>query len=429
MPAGTIALTNGSKTVTGTGTSFTTELKAGDFVYVTVGGAPYTLVASAVTSNTQLALAVAFDGPTTSGLAWNAVPASLQVAITQKILNDFASVARGRILDFANWQKIYSTDQSITVTRPDRSTFTGPSWGYMASQYANKVDKTALDSYLLKSDNLGSLTDKVAARTNLGFVDGALPITLGGTGAKTKADAWKALATFGTAAGTAAQGNDARLDTVDGKSSGAVNGATLSVRDNPQNTAFRSSSTNAWQETPGIFRNILAEAATSSTQFSQIDFIVNNNTGRASVRLIPYASGSAYYVFTADHTGESTARVFTPTSDENLKENIKRVENPLEKMRLIRGVTFTYIDGGYAGIGFTAQDAEKAFPEHVTTTPGKITLSNGKVLKEVKRPDTYGIAAALHHEAILTLMDKLDEKDAVIAELQKRMKAIDGLDA
>ncbi|WP_455852679.1 hypothetical protein [Pantoea endophytica] len=140
MPAGTIALTNGSNAVTGTGTSFTAELKQGDFVYVTVGSAPYTLVVSSVTSNTQLTLSVAFDGPTTSGLAWNAVPASMQVAITQKILNDFAQVARGRILDFQNWQKIYSSDQSVTVTRPDRTEFTGPSWGYIANKINNLGD-------------------------------------------------------------------------------------------------------------------------------------------------------------------------------------------------------------------------------------------------------------------------------------------------
>lgn len=161
MSAGTIALTNGATTVTGTGTSFTTELKVGDFVYVTVGGAPYTLVVAAVTSNTQLTLAVAFDGPTTSGLAWYSVPASLQVAITQKILNDFASVARGRILDFQNWQKIYSDAQSVTVTRPDRTTFTGPSWGYMATQFGNKVDKSALGDAATKS--IGTTAGTVAA--------------------------------------------------------------------------------------------------------------------------------------------------------------------------------------------------------------------------------------------------------------------------
>lgn len=155
MPAGTIALTNGSNTVTGTGTSFTTELKQGDFVYVTVGSAPYTLVVSSVTSNTQLTLSVAFDGPTTSGLAWNAVPASMQVAITQKILNDFAQVARGRILDFQNWQKIYSSDQSVTVTRPDRTTFTGPSWGFLANKLNNLGDAAG--------KNTGTTSGTVAA--------------------------------------------------------------------------------------------------------------------------------------------------------------------------------------------------------------------------------------------------------------------------
>ncbi|MGC6654220.1 hypothetical protein [Pantoea sp. EEL5] len=181
MPAGTIALTNKSATVAGTGTSFTTELKAGDFVYVNVGGAPYTLVAANITSDTQLTLAVAFDGPSTSGLAWNAVPASLQVAITQKILNDFASVARGRILDFQNWQKIFSDSPSVDVTRPDRTIFTGPSWGYMANQFSGKADKSALDAFAAKGANsdIKSLTGLTTA----------LSVTQGGTGGNSPATA------------------------------------------------------------------------------------------------------------------------------------------------------------------------------------------------------------------------------------------------
>lgn len=181
MPAGTIALTNKSTTVSGTGTSFTTELKVGDFVYVNVGGAPYTLVAANITSDTQLTLAVAFDGPTTSGLAWNAVPASLQVAITQKILNDFASVARGRILDFQNWQKIYSDAPSVDVIRPDRSTFTGPSWGYMSSQFSNMASKTDLDDYAKNGQN-SDITSITGLTT-------ALSVAQGGTGGKTPSEA------------------------------------------------------------------------------------------------------------------------------------------------------------------------------------------------------------------------------------------------
>ena len=176
MPAGTIALTNGSATVTGSGTSFISELKAGDFIYVMVGGAPYTLVASAVGSNTQITLAIAYDGPTSSGLAWVAAPALMQAAITQKILNDFATVARGRILDFQNWQKIYGDAQSVTVTRPDRTTFTGPSWGYMAAQYTSKASSGA-------NKDITSLTGLTTA----------LSVEQGGTGQKSAGLAWKAL--------------------------------------------------------------------------------------------------------------------------------------------------------------------------------------------------------------------------------------------
>lgn len=132
MPAGTIDLTNGSNKVSGSGTSFTTELKAGDFMYVNVGGAPYTIVASAVVSDIEITLTEAFTGPTSTGLSWNSVPALLQMAITQKVINDFAQVARGRILDFENWQGIYSDEPSVTVTRPDRTQYTGPSWGHIA---------------------------------------------------------------------------------------------------------------------------------------------------------------------------------------------------------------------------------------------------------------------------------------------------------
>jgi hypothetical protein len=74
MSAGTITLTNGSAIVGGSGTSFATELTAGDFIVSTVG-VPYTLPVKTVDSDTQLTLVSNFTGPTQSGAAWSAVPA------------------------------------------------------------------------------------------------------------------------------------------------------------------------------------------------------------------------------------------------------------------------------------------------------------------------------------------------------------------
>ncbi|WP_414056832.1 tail fiber domain-containing protein [Pantoea dispersa] len=397
MSAGTIALTNNSSTVTGTGTSFTTELKPGDFVYVTVGGAPYTLVASSVTSDTQLTLAVAFDGPTTTGLAWNAVPASLQVAITQKILNDFAQVARGRILDFQNWQKIYSSDQSVTVTRPDRTTFTGPSWGYMAAQYDSKANTADV---LTKADNLNSLTDKATARSNLGLGDAA-----------TKS--------VGTVANTVAAGNDSRLTTIDGKSGGTITTALTA-----QNSFLISSGARAANPANGSAQfggRLRMSYSNVAGRYS--DFYIQENVGvNVTQYLLMQADANTSRIWSFVSDGNAFAQgTWQSSSDERIKTNINVIEDPLVKMRKIRGYSWDRLDGVSPGRGFIAQEVQDVFPEAVIEG-GKTDLKDGRSVEKTLSVDVAGVAASLHQEAILALMDE-------IAELQKRMKAIDGLDA
>ena len=53
MSAGTLTLTNNSDLVSGVGTSFSTELTAGDFVVATVGGVTYTLPVKSVEGDTE----------------------------------------------------------------------------------------------------------------------------------------------------------------------------------------------------------------------------------------------------------------------------------------------------------------------------------------------------------------------------------------
>ncbi|WP_313385779.1 hypothetical protein [Pantoea sp.] len=174
MPAGTITLTNNSATVTGSGTSFTTEPKANDFIVAVVGGVTYTLGVQSVNSATSVTLTTAYGGPTTSGLAWNAVANAALVGITAQVAADVAKAIRGLNLDKANWQQVYSASGNITVTLPDGSQYSGPSWNSVVNSVSGKMDK---------SQNLSDLADKPTARFNLGWVNGALPISLGGTGA------------------------------------------------------------------------------------------------------------------------------------------------------------------------------------------------------------------------------------------------------
>lgn len=181
MSAGTIVLTNNSVNVTGTGTAFTTDLKAGDFVVVIVGGVTYTLGVKAITSATALTLVTAYGGPTATGNAWTAVPNATLVGITAQVAADVAKAIRGLNLDKANWQKIFSSDPSVTVTRPDLSTFTGPSWGSLSDSLAGKADTTTVNAKAAKGAN--------SDITSLSGLTTALSISQGGTGANTAGQA------------------------------------------------------------------------------------------------------------------------------------------------------------------------------------------------------------------------------------------------
>ena len=138
MSAGTITLTNGSAIVGGSGTSFTTELAAGDFIVSTVGGVPYTLPVKTVDSGTQLTLVSNFTGPTQSGAAWSAVPRVALNMVTAALVAQSAEALRGLNYDKQNWQQVYSAAGNITVKLPDGTTFTGPSWKYLSDNMATK---------------------------------------------------------------------------------------------------------------------------------------------------------------------------------------------------------------------------------------------------------------------------------------------------
>ena len=143
MSAGTMTLTNNSATVTGSGTAFTTELAAGDFIVSTVGGVPYTLPVKTVDSNTQLTLVSNFTGPTQSGAAWSAVPRVAMNLVTAALVAQSAEALRGLNYDKRNWQQVFSGAGDITVTMPDGTQYSGPSWPSIVSSVSGKLSSDA----------------------------------------------------------------------------------------------------------------------------------------------------------------------------------------------------------------------------------------------------------------------------------------------
>ena len=167
MSAGTLTLTNNSAAVSGSGTAFTTELAAGDFIVVAVGGVPYTLPIKSVDSGTALTLVSNFTGPTQAGAAWSAVPRVALNMVTAALVAQSAEALRGLNYDKQNWQQVFSGTGNITVRLPDGSSYTGPAWGGISTvlgdittSMGGKADIAVLDNYAKKGANtdISSLT-------------------------------------------------------------------------------------------------------------------------------------------------------------------------------------------------------------------------------------------------------------------------------
>ncbi|MFX2553294.1 tail fiber domain-containing protein [Enterobacter roggenkampii] len=402
MSAGTITLTNGSAIVGGSGTSFATELAAGDFIVSTVGGVPYTLPVKTVDSNTQLTLVSNYTGPTQSGAAWSAVPRVALNMVTAALVAQSAEALRGLNYDKQNWQQVYSAAGNITVKLPDGTTFTGPSWKYLSDNMATKSG-------------------------------GAVPINQGGTGSTTASGARanlglgnSAIRDVGAAAGTVAAGDDSRLNTVDQKSGGSISSSVDVGAGN--SVGVKSAGTAALNSIMFLNKNFVPDPATyaawlranSGTGFLEFGPTRSGAGDLFSVVMTVKGSansGAAAFTFWPD--GNADATNWRNSSDPRLKNDITRIVDPLEKMKLIRGYTWRFKKHGTFGIGFLSTDVKKVFPDAVSSNEEITeTLPDGTVVKAPDSVDLIGVAAGLHHEAILALMEQVEDLKKKIDALQ-----------
>ena len=396
MSAGTITLTNGSAIVGGSGTSFATELAAGDFIVSTVGGVDYTLPVKSVESNTQLTLVSNFTGPTQSGAAWSAVPRVALNMVTAALVAQSAEALRGLNYDKQNWQQVYSAAGNITVKLPDGTTFTGPSWKYLSDNMATKSG-------------------------------GAVPVNQGGTGSTTASGARTNLGLgYGNTEGTVAQGNDPRLNSLDGKSGGSISSSVDVGAGN--SVGVKSAGTAALNSIMFLNKNFVPDPATyaawlranSGTGFLEFGPTRSGAGDLFSVVMTVKGSansGAAAFTFWPD--GNADATNWRNSSDPRLKNDITRIVDPLEKMKLIRGYTWRFKKHGTFGIGFLSTDVKKVFPDAVSSNEEITeTLPDGTVVKAPDSVDLIGVAAGLHHEAILALMEQVEDLKKKIDALQ-----------
>ena len=79
-------------------------------------------------------------------------------------------------------------------------------------------------------------------------------------------------------------------------------------------------------------------------------------------------------------TGALSAGDFISSSDINLKENVKTINNPVDKVDSLRGVNFNWKENGEYAMGVIAQEIEKIVPEVVSETNGVKGVNYGAVI-------------------------------------------------
>jgi hypothetical protein len=74
---------------------------------------------------------------------------------------------------------------------------------------------------------------------------------------------------------------------------------------------------------------------------------------------------------TISNSGSITSATYFYSSDAALKEDIQTIENPLEKVQALRGVSYKWKDTGRKDIGLVADEVQEVLPELVVENEHK----------------------------------------------------------
>lgn len=363
MSAGTLTLTNNSAAVSGSGTVFTTELAAGDFIVVTVGGIPYTLPVKTVNSNASLTLVSNFTGPTQSGAAWSAVPRVALNMVTAALVTQSAEALRGLNYDKQNWQLVYSATGTITVKLPDGTSFTGPSWKYLAENVVSKSSSNTFsdENIFTKAGACITLQNTLSNTSYIRFRDATNNVDLAFLGRGTANS--DVVSLYGL------KGNNS-FD-LRGDGTNYIRGATTFNAQITADGGMVARGGGATIKTQG------SQAAGSYIRFedasgNQYGFIGNPSNTPGALSFYNFSNNNSFELrqdgtnFVRGNTtfnGSVTCVSLTQTSDRDLKEMIEPIEDPLEKISLLTGVTFRWKDNEYPSAGVIAQDVMNVLPE------------------------------------------------------------------
>ena len=138
--------------------------------------------------------------------------------------------------------------------------------------------------------------------------------------------------------------------------------------------------------------------------------------------------------FNTNGSGSMSGSLTQNSSDERLKEEITTIENPLEKLKTLRGVNFTWKDKTPVGnldlpepntkdVGVIAQEVQSVLPEAVELAPLDTEYDeNGN--KVSKTGENY--LAVFEKKIIPLLIESIKEQQTIIEDLKSRIETLEG---
>lgn len=292
---GTVRVTNGSATVTGTGTLWGDNKQGigpGQMLLVPAAGTVQVYEILRVDSNTQLTLKDNFVG-TTAAASVYAIPSFYTDSVP-----DFARRLSAQLGYYQSqmdgWQQIMTGSGSVTLTTPNGQTVTISSFKKLTDDMTGKASNT-----------------------------------------------------------------DPRLSTVDGKSGGRI-----STSVDVTNELGVVTDINGLGYTSFKFPTTLARLCYSFTE--NLGDLVMVTTDRTLTGTEKYFAMRKTGQFTTQ--GNITCLSLTQTSDADKKDHITPIENALDKLSRVRGVTYVMKEDGTPSAGVIAQELMKELPEAVGST-------------------------------------------------------------
>lgn len=134
---------------------------------------------------------------------------------------------------------------------------------------------------------------------------------------------------------------------------------TGNIRYNTSTSKFEGYSAGAWGQLGG--------GATLSSASGGTFYVGLATTGSGSWTDARVDTGNLYYT-SADNTLYATN--FNTASDINLKDNVQQIDNSLDVLNKLRGVSFDWKSTGNKSYGLIAQELETVLPELVNTVDG-----------------------------------------------------------